>query len=149
MRRSSLVGGLWLQLLWSGLTSAAFVVAPMPSLSAHAQVLHGGPLLPYRPRPHASVVRLSDSAGPDELILREKYRQEKEARERMLLSARRAEMEEEALPVHDARDFVDYGEKDRSFRIRNGMIDPSADSEWVDEALLQPEVSAFEHEAPP
>ena len=73
------------------------------------------------------------SAGSEEEHKRrEAYRQEREAREMKLL---RTPADMEALFGREAA--TDYEEKDRNFRIRNAMLDPSADSDWADEALVQ------------
>lgn len=78
-------------------------------------------------QPRTCTLRMNtESQEPDSL--RQKYLRDREAREKMFLPTQvnTAEgVEDEAPP--------DYEQKDREFRVRNGMVAASVDSEWADE----------------
>jgi len=81
------------------------------------------------PKKRPDKLRMSAAEGEEEEDpLRSAYAQEREAREKKLLPK---QVDTEKL--YEKERGVDYAEKDRNFRVRNGMLDPSADSDWAHE----------------
>ena len=64
--------------------------------------------------------------------LRDAYYRDRKARENALLPSSEGA---NGANLFGSEANVDYEEKDRNFRIRNGMIDPFADSDWADEEV--------------
>lgn len=93
----------------------------------HASSLCARSVLPLV-LPPSCLLRMSTEREEEK---RCRYMREREAREKKLLST---QVDMKAL--FGREDATDYEEKDRHFRIRNAMLDPTADSDWADEALM-------------
>ena len=77
---------------------------------------------------HASTTEGQEKPDP----LRLAYQREREAREKKLLQASK---QVDMAKLFEQETQVNYADKDRNFRVRNFMLDPSADSDWADEAV--------------